>query len=320
MIGSTIFMLVESSSRSFASCVAPSRFASVEYAFSTEVPCGRPRAVEPLAHLLAAAELADEGRVEPRLVDAQRRVREQPVAVEALDVVALVGRAVAPDLDAVLAHRAHEQRPGDGAAERRRVEVAAAGGLDVEGAALERGEALRARARRGSRRAPRPRRRTAAPAPGTAPMSGSSYWPRSAVKAYGIAPFSRIHASAQQVSRPPEKAMPTRSPTGSEPRILPPAPLLTSVSPSRWWREVVGELGARSSPRGPRRRSCCRRRPCRRPPAGSPRRSRRRARPRSRAACGSRAASRSGSSPPAQLRSAEASCSSRRRSAAPGSA
>jgi hypothetical protein len=44
MIGSTIFMLVSSSSRSFASCVAPSRFASVEYAFSAEVPCGRPRA------------------------------------------------------------------------------------------------------------------------------------------------------------------------------------------------------------------------------------------------------------------------------------
>ena len=43
MIGSTIRMLVESSSRSFASCVAPSMFASVEYAFSTEAPCGRPR-------------------------------------------------------------------------------------------------------------------------------------------------------------------------------------------------------------------------------------------------------------------------------------
>ena len=44
MIGSTIFMLVASSSRSFASCVAPSRFASVEYAFSTEPECGSPRA------------------------------------------------------------------------------------------------------------------------------------------------------------------------------------------------------------------------------------------------------------------------------------
>jgi hypothetical protein len=44
MIGSTIFIDVESSSRSLASCVEPSRFASVEYAFSAEPPWGRPRA------------------------------------------------------------------------------------------------------------------------------------------------------------------------------------------------------------------------------------------------------------------------------------
>src|SRR5690348_1810723 len=47
-------------------------------------------------------------------------------------------------------------------------------------------------------------------------MSGSSYWPMSAVYVYGTAPFSRIHATATEVSRPPEKAMPTRSPTGRE--------------------------------------------------------------------------------------------------------
>src|SRR5580693_5346179 len=52
--------------------------------------------------------------------------------------------------------------------------------------------------------------------PGTAAMSGSSYWPRSAVYVNGTAPFSRIHATATEVSRPPEKAMPTRSPTGRE--------------------------------------------------------------------------------------------------------
>ena len=52
-------------------------------------------------------------------------------------------------------------------------------------------------------------------------MSGSSYWPRSAVNAYGTAPCSRIHASAQHVSSPPENAIPTRSPTGSEPRMTP---------------------------------------------------------------------------------------------------
>jgi hypothetical protein len=48
---------------------------------------------------MAAAELTDEGRVEPRLVDPQARVGQQPVAVEALDVVALEGRAVPPDLE-----------------------------------------------------------------------------------------------------------------------------------------------------------------------------------------------------------------------------
>src|SRR5580693_7277717 len=52
--------------------------------------------------------------------------------------------------------------------------------------------------------------------PGTEAMSGSSYWPRSAVYAHGTAPFSRIHATATEVSRPPEKAIPTRSPTGRE--------------------------------------------------------------------------------------------------------
>ena len=41
-------------------------------------------------------------------------------------------------------------------------------------------------------------------------------WPRSAVNAYGIPPFSRIQATATDVSSPPEKAMPMRSPTGSD--------------------------------------------------------------------------------------------------------
>ncbi len=55
---------------------------------------------------------------------------------------------------------------------------------------------------------------------GTVSISGSSYWPRSAVYVQGTAPFSRIHATATEVSRPPEKAMPTRSPTGREVRTL----------------------------------------------------------------------------------------------------
>src|SRR6478752_400459 len=55
---------------------------------------------------------------------------------------------------------------------------------------------------------------------GTVSISGSSYWPRSAVYVQGTAPFSRIHATATEVSRPPEKAMPTRSPTGRDVRTL----------------------------------------------------------------------------------------------------
>ena len=97
---------------------------------------------QPLGQLLAPAELVHEVVVEPRLVDAQARVGEQAVAVEALDVVALVGRAVAPDRDAVVLHRAHEQRARDGAAERCRVEVRAPARADVERAALQRREAL----------------------------------------------------------------------------------------------------------------------------------------------------------------------------------
>lgn len=50
--------------------------------------------------------------------------------------------------------------------------------------------------------------------PGTDAMSGSSYWPMSAVYVQGTAPLSRIQATATEVSSPPEKAMPTRSPVG----------------------------------------------------------------------------------------------------------
>ena len=69
------------------------------------VPVGQAAGEQPLGHLLAAAELADEVGVQPRLVDPQRRVGEQAVPVEPLDVVALEGGAVAPDLHVVLEHR-----------------------------------------------------------------------------------------------------------------------------------------------------------------------------------------------------------------------
>ena len=51
---------------------------------------------------------------------------------------------------------------------------------------------------------------------GTDAISGSSYCPRSAVYVQGIAPLARIHATATDVSSPPEKAIPTFSPTGSD--------------------------------------------------------------------------------------------------------
>ena len=97
---------------------------------------------QPLGHLRASAELADEVGVQPRLVDPQLRVGQQAVAVEPLDVVALVGGAVAPDPDVVLAHGAHQHGAGDGASDRGGVEVGASAGADVEGAADQRDQAL----------------------------------------------------------------------------------------------------------------------------------------------------------------------------------
>ena len=57
-------------------------------------------------------------------------------------IVTTIRRAVPPDVDAVLVHRAHEERAGDRASERRGVEVRPTSGPDVEGATRERREAL----------------------------------------------------------------------------------------------------------------------------------------------------------------------------------
>ena len=122
MIGCTISIVSSRFSSVLASCVAPHRLASVEYAFSAAARYGRITCGEPLAHLVTAADPVDEGRVEPRLVDPQLRVDEQPIAVEPLDVVALERGAVAPHIDAVGVHGPHEQRAGDGPAERCGVE------------------------------------------------------------------------------------------------------------------------------------------------------------------------------------------------------
>ena len=105
-------------------------------------PIGEARLAHVLGHFLAAAQLVDELLIEPRLVDAQVRVREQTVPVEALDVVALERAPVAPDVDVVFLHRHDEHRAGDGAADRRGVEVGHAGRRDVKRAALQRRQPL----------------------------------------------------------------------------------------------------------------------------------------------------------------------------------
>ena len=97
---------------------------------------------QPFAHLGPAAQLGHELPVQPGLVDAQPGVGQQAVAVEPLDVVALVGRPVAPDVDLVVGHGADQQGAGDGPAERGGVEVGQPRRADVERAAGQRDEPL----------------------------------------------------------------------------------------------------------------------------------------------------------------------------------
>ena len=97
---------------------------------------------QPFAHLGPAAQLLHELPVQPGLVDAQPGVGQQAVAIEPLDVVALVGRPVAPDVDLVVGHRADQQGAGDCPAERCGVEVGQPRGPDVKRAAGQRDEPL----------------------------------------------------------------------------------------------------------------------------------------------------------------------------------
>ena len=102
-----------------------------------------PVAEHVLGHFLAPAQFVDERLVEPRLVDAQRRVGQQAIAVETFDVVALEGAAVAPDVDVVFLHRDHQHGARDRAPDRRGVEVMHARRRDVERARLQCRDALR---------------------------------------------------------------------------------------------------------------------------------------------------------------------------------
>ena len=94
------------------------------------------------AHFGAAAELVDEGLIEPGFVDLQGRVGQQAIAVEALDVVALESGAVAPDVHVVFFHGGHEHGAGYGAAQGRGVEIRGATRADVKCAALDGGYAF----------------------------------------------------------------------------------------------------------------------------------------------------------------------------------
>ena len=105
-------------------------------------PVGQAAGQQPFAHLGPAAQLGHELPVQPGLVDAQPGVGQQAVTVEPLDVVALVGRPVTPDVDLVLGHGPDQQGAGDGPAERGGVEVGQPRGPDVERPAGQRDEPL----------------------------------------------------------------------------------------------------------------------------------------------------------------------------------
>ena len=93
-------------------------------------------------HFRATAEFGNELGIEPRLVDLEIGVDQQTITVKTFDVVALVGRAVAPDVHTVFAHGSHKHRAGHGTTNRRRVEVGLTGGCDMEGARLDGGNAF----------------------------------------------------------------------------------------------------------------------------------------------------------------------------------
>ena len=123
-------------------------------------------------------------------------------------------------LHVVFLHGDDEHRAGDGAADRRRVEVGHAGGRDVERAALQRREAFGDQLLRGSRRAAPSRRRTAAPCGESRRSPVRRAVRGSPCRRTESRPCSRIQCRAALVSRPPENAMPTFCPLGMLWRIV----------------------------------------------------------------------------------------------------
>ncbi|CDA03243.1 putative uncharacterized protein [Klebsiella variicola CAG:634] len=89
-------------------------------------------------HFVTAAELIDEITVQPRLVNLQFSIGQQAVTIETFDIVAFIGAAIAPDVDAIFFHCRHQHGAGDRAAQRRGVEVGQPTGGVMESATLNR--------------------------------------------------------------------------------------------------------------------------------------------------------------------------------------
>ena len=64
---------------------------------------------EEFTHFAASTKFIHECGVEPRLVNAQRRIDHEPIAIKALDVVSLVSRPVTPNIDVVTLHRTNKK-------------------------------------------------------------------------------------------------------------------------------------------------------------------------------------------------------------------
>ena len=90
-----------------------------------------------LGHLFATPELAVEIVVQPRLVDLQTRIGQQPVTVKSLDVIALVSTPIPPNLYLIALHGLNQHRAGDGSANGRGIEIRNPGRGDVECPALQ---------------------------------------------------------------------------------------------------------------------------------------------------------------------------------------
>ena len=67
-------------------------------------------------HFVTTAELIDKVAVQPRFVNLQFSVGQQAVTIETFDIVAFIGAAIAPNVNAVFFHRRHQHGAGDRAA------------------------------------------------------------------------------------------------------------------------------------------------------------------------------------------------------------